>query len=579
MRFNRYYQDELAYLRELGAEFTKQNPDLAPYLSEQSKDPDVERLIEAFAFLTGRLRERLDDGLPEVVHGLLTLLWPQALRPIPCTTTIQFEPVKGVVTGTETVAPGIQLLSKSVEGISCSFRTCFATAVHPFAITATEVEEVGGRGLLRLTVTPSGEVAPDQLQMSSLRLFLNFHADPAAGAELRLLLCRHVRSMRIITAGGVVMPLPKAAIRPVGFTPEQAVLHASETSFDALRVLQEFLTVPEKFFFLDLVGLPAAGSFAGGAFSIVFDFDRAFHGLTRLSPDQIRLNCTPAINLFEADAEPIALTQQLTEYRLLTTDPNNISVVDVLEVTGWLRGRAERVAYEKFESFHRRPRGEGASFYVRLRPSVTRHQYEHYLSFTLDRDGQAAPPAELALARISCCNGTLPELLGIGDIQHAGSNAPVWARARNISPVSGFVAPQLDALRLWSVISIMARNYYPVSHVEGLRNLLGHLNFRALADRRASRRHELMVQALQAVQTQPIDMLVKGRLVRGSRITMQVDEDAMEGIGRAFLFGEVMDHLLALFANVNACHRFHLRCTRSNMTYDWPLRPGAVAPI
>jgi len=487
--------------------------------------------------------------------------------------------VKGVVTGTETIAPGIQLLSKSVDGISCSFRTCFTTAVHPFAITATEVEEVGGRGLLRLTVTPSGEVAPDQLQMSSLRLFLNFHADPAAGTELRLLLCRHVRSMRIITAGGVVMPLPKAAIRPVGFTPEQAVLHASETSFDALRVLQEFLTVPEKFFFLDLVGLPSAASFAGGAFSIVFDFDRAFHGLTRLTPDQIRLNCTPAINLFEADAEPIALTQQLTEYRLLTTDPANISVVDVLEVTGWLRGRAERVAYEKFESFHRRPRGEGASFYVRLRPSVTRHQYEHYLSFTLDRDGQAAPPAELALARISCCNGTLPELLGIGDIQHAGSNAPVWARARNISPVSGFVAPQLDALRLWSVISIMARNYYPVSHVEGLRNLLGHLNFRALADRRASRRHELMVQALQAVQTQPIDMLVKGRLVRGSRITMQVDEDAMEGIGRAFLFGEVMDHLLALFANVNACHRFHLRCTRSNMTYDWPLRPGAVAPI
>jgi type VI secretion system protein ImpG len=39
MRFNRYYQDELAYLRELGAEFTKQNPDLAPYLGSSRPSP------------------------------------------------------------------------------------------------------------------------------------------------------------------------------------------------------------------------------------------------------------------------------------------------------------------------------------------------------------------------------------------------------------------------------------------------------------------------------------------------------------------------------------------------------------
>lgn len=59
--FNKYYQDELSYLREMGREFSQAHPDAAPYLSEAGADPDVERLLEGFAFLSGRIRQRLDD--------------------------------------------------------------------------------------------------------------------------------------------------------------------------------------------------------------------------------------------------------------------------------------------------------------------------------------------------------------------------------------------------------------------------------------------------------------------------------------------------------------------------------------
>ena len=45
MSMNRYFQDELAYLREVGAEFARENPRLAPYLGRESSDPDVERLL------------------------------------------------------------------------------------------------------------------------------------------------------------------------------------------------------------------------------------------------------------------------------------------------------------------------------------------------------------------------------------------------------------------------------------------------------------------------------------------------------------------------------------------------------
>ena len=89
MSINRYFQDELAYLREIGDEFARENPRLAPYLSRESQDPDVERLLEGFAFLTGRLREKLDDELPEVAHSLIELVWPNYLRPLPSMAVVE----------------------------------------------------------------------------------------------------------------------------------------------------------------------------------------------------------------------------------------------------------------------------------------------------------------------------------------------------------------------------------------------------------------------------------------------------------------------------------------------------------
>jgi type VI protein secretion system component VasA len=81
--FSKYYQSELTYLRELGREFGRAYPNVAGMLAERGGDPDVERLLEGFAFLTARIRERLDDDVPEVIHTLTDLLFPHYLRTLP----------------------------------------------------------------------------------------------------------------------------------------------------------------------------------------------------------------------------------------------------------------------------------------------------------------------------------------------------------------------------------------------------------------------------------------------------------------------------------------------------------------
>ena len=68
----RYFEAEMRYLREAGKEFAQAYPDRAAMLNLDkpgARDPYVERLFEGFAFLMGRLREKLDDDLPELTEG------------------------------------------------------------------------------------------------------------------------------------------------------------------------------------------------------------------------------------------------------------------------------------------------------------------------------------------------------------------------------------------------------------------------------------------------------------------------------------------------------------------------------
>ncbi len=66
MSFEKYFRDELDYLRQLGRDAAIERPHLAAFLSEQGSDPDVERLLEGFAFLTGNLREKIRRPVPGV---------------------------------------------------------------------------------------------------------------------------------------------------------------------------------------------------------------------------------------------------------------------------------------------------------------------------------------------------------------------------------------------------------------------------------------------------------------------------------------------------------------------------------
>ena len=145
------FHDELSYLRESGREFSRLNPKLSKYLSESSTDPDVERLLEGFAFLTSRVREKIEDDLPELTHSLVQLLWPNFLRPFPPTCLMQFRPIRGTITGAHVIPRGMAMRARPIEGGTCDFRTTADCLVYPVELTDVAHTRTQDRSQLTLS--------------------------------------------------------------------------------------------------------------------------------------------------------------------------------------------------------------------------------------------------------------------------------------------------------------------------------------------------------------------------------------------------------------------------------------------
>ena len=88
-----FFNRELEALRVLAGEFAERHPKIAGRLrltKDTVDDPHVSRLLEGVAFLGARVQHRLDDEFPELTDGLLSVLYPHYLAPMPSVAITRF---------------------------------------------------------------------------------------------------------------------------------------------------------------------------------------------------------------------------------------------------------------------------------------------------------------------------------------------------------------------------------------------------------------------------------------------------------------------------------------------------------
>ncbi len=580
--FNKYYQDELAFLREMGREFSQAYPALSPMLAERGSDPDVERMLEGFAFLAGRIRQKLDDEFPEVTHGLLSLLWPHYLRPVPSLSMLEFRPVANAVGERTRIRRSTEIASVPMEGTRCRFQTCYDVDLYPLEVAGAELEERQGFPVtLRLGFQVGEGVQFKQLNMGPLRIFL--HGEPALANLLYLWLTRNVQE--IVVQGFLEgrpsqqITLPLSSLQPSGFADEEALLPYPQNSFSGFRLLQEYFALPAKFSFIELSGLGRIAEMqTGRRFEVLFRFKKGIDKLPRVSAENFRLFCTPIINLFPHTADPIRLEHDRVEYRVrpASVDARHYEIYSVDKVFGWIQGQARPRQYSPFYSFmHDVGVAQDPIFYqIRLRGSVAGEGTDTFMAFVSEQEAHVLPSAETVSLDLTCTNRRLPDLLRIGDISAATQQSPEYATFRNISGVTPSVRPPLDRGLHWRLLSHLALNYLSLISADALRSVLEVYNFHALVDRQAARENQLRLDAIQRVHSAPMDWLFKGVPVRGTAIEVDLLESGFSGEGDLYLFSTILNELFALYASVNSFTRLTVRGTTQGEVYQWPPRLG-----
>ena len=589
MSFNRYYQSELSALRELGLQFAERNPALAPFLGQGGRDPDVERLLEGFAFLTGRLREKLDDELPELAHSLVHLLWPHYMRPLPACAMLQFDPLKR--TGPAlSVARHTAVEARELDGVSCRFRTAFDTEVQPLALTALRY---GPRGegaslVLRLGLTVDGHLG--ELHLARLRLHLC--GERYLSQALYLALLRQVTRIGVVLLdrhdqalqdpqGRELDPLAldPQSLQPLGFADDQALIPAAENSLPGYRHLQEYFAFPDKFLFVELSGLDALRRLPDAllkrASGLELRLELARNHLQHLNPslDNVRLHCVPVVNLFKHDAQPIRLDGRQDQYRVLPAghSPQHCGVYAVDQVQGWRPGGQGYRQYVPFESFlHDEPAPQAPPFYaVRQQLGLLDDELQTYLRFApVPADGQETLSIEL-----TCTNQNLPRRLALGDICQPCEGMPEALTFRNIGVATPNYPPPLRHDFLWQLIRHLSLNYLSLRDIQTLRTLLATYDLPRYHDPQAARTSRRRLDALRQIRQQPVDRLLRGLPVRGIRSELTLDTDGFLGEGELFLFASVLNEFFALYSSVNAYHELHVISSQGE-SYRWTPRLG-----
>ncbi|MAR92494.1 MAG: type VI secretion system baseplate subunit TssF [Pseudomonadota bacterium] len=591
MAFNHYFLDELSSLRELGREFAERNPRLAPFLTEEGQDPDVERLLEGFAFISGRLRQKLDDELPEVTHSLMALMWPHFLRPLPAMSILAFDPLP-TVSETQHIPQGVSVKSRSVDGTACQFRTCYDVDLKPLRVCGATQQRRPTGATVELELALTGQISWADINLDSLPFYL--HGEQHVAQSMYLWLFRYLTAIEVqmATAQGesvLIARLSPESVTPMGFSDSESLLPPSPQLLSGHRLLSEYFALPEKFHFIRLSGLQVvqqraltdASVATAPSLSLRFQFERDLPGHVNISADNFHLFCTPVVNLFEHEALPIRADYRKTEYRVVPAgnDPSQYEIFDLLRVQGWGHERRHNQLFPRFESFEHfetAPVDSQKRYYrERQKPSVTGYGLDSYLTFVNQYEHSVFPETESVSVSLLCTNRHLPTQLGVGDLCIATDDSPEFADFHNLTHITPSFAPPLDKGFHWRLISNLALNKMVLTDLRSLKALLSTYDYRSYYDRQQALASQHRLDALEAIDSQAEDLIHEGYPVRGRRTLLRVRESHFASEGDMFLFATVVNELFALNCSINSFHRLVVHGIEQGEVYQWKARTGS----
>ncbi|MEX3788933.1 type VI secretion system baseplate subunit TssF [Paraburkholderia sp. BR14374] len=623
-QFLDYYSRELTYMREMAGEFAAQHPKIARRLGMEGidvADPYVERLIEAFCFMSARTQIKLDAEFPRFTQRLLEVVYPNYVAPTPAIAVAQLRPslregdfTKGLK------VPRDSMLRSAIppgEQTVCEFRSSQDVTLWPIEIVEARLTAVPPdipdtdrhllphvqlRGALRLRLRTTGEVKFSQMTNFD-RLPIYIGGDERIASHLFELI--HAGSVASVVRaygasrdeGHVVAKTPVAF---EGLQAKQCLLPLTWNTFHGHNLLQEYFACRQRFYFFALTQLAAGlARVDSKEAEIVLLLDRLPEELaTHVDAARFLLFCTPVINLFRKRTDRVEINRAQTDFHLLAdrTRPLDYEIFSVSRVFGQRAQTSLEVEFNPlYQTLHSDVGNHGRYFSVRreqralsanARRYGTRTPYigtEVYVSLVDQAEAPYADDIRYLSVEAWVTNRDLPRLIprnGKTDLTMSDS-VPIEG-VRLVHAPSAPRAPYASGETAWRLIRQLSFNYMPLAELDhgdggqALRNMLG--LFIAPGEREQARQ----IEALVGARTEPVvrrlpgdGLLVYGR---GVRCELTVDETGFSGIS-PYLFGLVLEHYLSRHVSINVFTETELRSMQRGLITQWRPRMGGRGAV
>jgi len=623
-QFTRLYQDELSYLRELGAEFAREHPKIAARLGMDGMevaDPYVERLLEGFAFLTARVQRKLDAEHPQLIAQLLDSMYPNFLAPVPSmmVARLTVDVNDPNLARGYTVPRGTALQSALARGQEtlCEFRTAMALTLWPLQITQVQyfshAPDLGlahlpaarpAKGGLRIRLRAGEGLTFDQLGLE--RLALHISAPDDVAFRLHELVLGTALGSLVGDAGGSTIGARwrgDDSIQPLGYAADEALLPESLRSFSGHRLMQELSALPQRLLFFEITDL--AQRLAGvsrNEVELVLLFARGDPALEALIDSaSLALHCTPAINLFRKRLDRVVLGPGGWHYHVVPdrSRPMDFEIHSIESVIGHSAGNEGPREFKPLYSSHHEPPAQGHGYYTVQRapraPSERQRQQgarvpsylgeEVFISLADPDHGPYRETLRQLSVNAWVTNRDLPALLPQGlsggdrawQLDAPGPVTAVHCLRGPTRPISRRPVGEIG----WQLVTLLTQNHLALgddthANAQAMREMLrlwGPPNDLAWSHQADGMR---ALHARTAVRRLPF----AGPLSFGSgvELVLEVDEQGFQGAS-AFMLASTLERYFARHAAINSFVQLTLKSMQRGVVKAWPPRIGGRAVV
>ncbi len=557
-----YFEQEILFIRDGAIRFSERHPGAARYLGirkDSIDDPEVSRLIESVALLNARLQQRLDGTFPELTTGLLALLFPHFLRPVPSYTLLDFS-ISNKATAVHCIPAHTEFEIKDEEGGSAVFRSTKSVDLLPITIDSLDIvfapfEQAKPLGaekavaMIALTIKTTN-AGIDMSHFSLDHLPFHLSGDPHLVLRLLDLLFLNTSQMCVLV-DGVRHHLGRDALHSCGFEDDDFLLPYQAQSFQGFKLLTEFLMFSERFHRFSVDFTSVSQYLNKDQFTLQFFVNELTLDLARLiNKSLFSLFCVPLINLYPHTSEPIKIDFLKSQYPL-TLDASTYRTFDlycideVLDITQGERVFVPKIYSEKFEGAKTGLRWELVSNYEK--GQITDHLKVvdlNHVSPELD--------ARVFLLKTTVMN------------RFTGKPFPITSQIRCRAPLT--IPAEMNLLRrpsllvekpdpdlsVWGLFCHLQFNYYAIlgadDPCEALKSLLTAYNYTG------NLRNKAYVDSLKKVEQEqvvaPIRISGKNCFSYGTKITITFSLDLFQA-GQS-LFALFLDRFFSYFVGFNS---------------------------